>query len=67
MAYEIKSKVQIAVPGTEHHKQLTWAIQAWRKASLASGQCMETCENAARELEIERDKGTIVHINTRTS
>jgi len=60
------SMVEPAIPGSERWNQLTWAISAWRKASLATSQNMATCENAAQELEIERDTGKIVHINKRT-
>ena len=51
-------------------EQINWAIQMWRYAAAQDTkngmlQRAQTCENAARELEIERDTGKIVHINVR--
>lgn len=62
---KIVSRLEKAERGSERWNQLTWAIAAWRKASISTGQNMAICENAARELEVERDHGVIVHINTR--
>jgi len=58
------SKGDPAEPGSERWKLLTQAIRDWRRATLCD-YGSQVCENAARELEIERDTGKIVHINTR--
>jgi hypothetical protein len=52
--------------------RLTWAAKKWREAArwadrYGSGIGAATCRNAARELEILRDTGKEVRINTRTS
>lgn len=52
-------------PGQPEFEQLTWAISMWRKCATSGEYSSATCENAARELEIERDSGYIVHINKR--
>lgn len=62
----VVSRVEKPERGSEQWQQLTWAIGAWRRAAISDGQNMHICENAARELEIERDHGVIVHLNTRT-
>ncbi len=61
----IQSKVTKPEHGSDHYNQLSWAIEQWMKASVGTGQNQIQCENASRELQIERDHGFIVHINRR--
>jgi hypothetical protein len=62
---KVLARVPIPARDSDRWNQLTWAINAWRRAAL-SDRNMATCENAARELEIERENGEIVHLNVRT-
>ena len=64
---DIKAKVAQPLPGSPEYEQLTWAIRTWLQAACSGYYGSATCENAARELEIERDHGFIVHINRRTA
>lgn len=64
---KIVGKIKPLEKGSREWSEITEAACAWRKASLESGQNATLCENAARELEIERDQGLIVHLNCRIS
>ena len=63
---KVQSERTPPAKGAPEYDQLTWAIRAWRQAALHE-QCSDLCEAAARELEIERDHGVVVHINRRTA
>lgn len=59
------ARVLPAQPGTEEHATLTRAAAQWRKAGLDTLNDQAMCENAARELEILRDRGETIHLNKR--
>lgn len=64
--FPVREKCAVALPGSDQHATLTAAAAQWRKwgASDATGD-LRIAENTARELEIERDHGLRVAINTR--
>ena len=62
----VKARVPIHPPRSPAYQQLTLAITQWRRAA-GNDRNPDTCNNAALELEIERDHGVIIHLNRRTA
>jgi hypothetical protein len=66
--FKVESQGDPIKPGTPEWLEFNEGIACWNRAafsSLNTPSMVRACENVVRELEIQRDTGAVVHINTR--